>query len=182
MVAHTTAWVPLDGIEAREKRDHVPYRDWIRAGFMRGCPGDTMDYEDVTQVIEQAAIDYDLRTVGFDPYLSRTITQRLSVTLEPYGTALIEVPQTIAQLSPAMKEMDALIRKHEMLHVHNTAARWCFGNIRCAEDGNGNLKPMKNKSTGRIDITVGWIISAVVALLQHKVTLADAVARDDYHM
>lgn len=181
-VAYPIGWVPLDGIEARERRDHAPYRDWVRAGFLRGCPGDTIDYEDVMQVIEQGACDYDLRVIGFDPYLSRTITQRLRVTLEAQGTQIIEVPQTIAQLSPAMKTMEGLIRKHEMLHMHNTAARWCFGNVRCAEDGNGNLKPMKNRSVGRIDLLVAWIIAMAVALMQTEVTLADAVADDSWTM
>ena len=63
-------WIPTDDIGGRERRDHAPYRDWIRAGFLRGCEGDTIDYEDVIAVIERAARDYDLRMVGFDPYLS----------------------------------------------------------------------------------------------------------------
>ena len=28
-------------------------------------------------------------------------------------------------------------------------ARWCFGNVAIAKDGNANLKPMKNKSAER---------------------------------
>lgn len=68
-------------------------------------------------------------------------------------------------LSPAMKEMERLIRGHEMLHIHNTCARWNFGNVRCAVDGNENIKPMKNKSTGRIDITVAWIIAMATEMV-----------------
>ncbi|MDD6937015.1 MAG: terminase large subunit [Clostridiales bacterium] len=181
-VALPMAWVPTDDIQRRERRDHVPYRDWIRAGFLRGCEGDTMDYEDIVRVIEQAAADYDLRMVGFDPYLSRTITQRLGESLARRGVQVIEVPQGIRQISPPMKAMEEMIRKHEMLHVHNTAARWCFGNVRCVTDDNENIKPTKKRSTGRIDITVAWIIAAAVALMKHQTTLADAVARADYHM
>ena len=46
-----TGWIPLDDIEARERADHAPYRDWIRAGFLRGCEGDVIDYEDVIDTI-----------------------------------------------------------------------------------------------------------------------------------
>ena len=77
----------------------------------------------------------------------------------------MEIPQTMPSLSPAMKELERLIRSHEMLHIHNTCARWCFGNVRCAVDGNENIKPMKNKSIGRIDITVAWIIAVAVCLI-----------------
>ena len=82
------------------------------------------------------------------------------------GLNVVEIPQTMLSLSPAMKELERLIRGHEMLHVHNTCARWNFGNVRCAVDGNENMKPMKNKSTGRIDITVAWIIAMAVALVK----------------
>jgi len=40
-----------------------------------------------------------------------------------------------------MKELEQLIRKGEMRHAHNTCARWSLGNVRCAVDGNENIKP-----------------------------------------
>lgn len=77
-----------------------------------------------------------------------------------------------------------MIRKREMLHVHNTCARWNFGNVRCAVDGNENIKPMKNRSIGRIDITVAWIIAVAVWILKRGQApdLADALRRGDYHL
>ncbi|MEG2421178.1 MAG: hypothetical protein RSB55_06480, partial [Oscillospiraceae bacterium] len=38
----------------------------------------------------------------------------------------------------------------------------------CAVDGNENKKPMKNKSTGRIDLVVAWIIAMAAALLDER--------------
>ena len=81
-----------------------------------------------------------------------------------------------------MKELERLIRAHEMLHVHNTAARQCFLNLRCVSDDNENIKPTKKRSRGRIDITVAWIIAFATAMLQPAPTLADSVAADDWHM
>ena len=65
-----------------------------------------------------------------------------------------------------------------MLHVHNTCARWCFGNARCYVDANENQKLMKDRSTGRIDIAVAWIIAlATWSAMQDKPTdLADVIA------
>lgn len=57
-----------------------------------------------------------------------------------------------------------MLRGREMLHVHNTCARWCFGNVRCAVDGNENMKPMKDRSVGRIDVTVAWVIAVAAGL------------------
>lgn len=154
------AWRPKDGVLEAEQRDHVPYRDWERAGFLKLCEGDMIDFTEVEAAVLQAAQDYDLVALGVDPYLSRTLTQRL----QDQGLTVIEIPQTMLSMSPAMKELERLIRAHQMLHVHNTSSRWCFGNVRCAVDGNENMKPMKNRSIGRIDITVAWIIAMAVAL------------------
>lgn len=97
-----------------------------------------------------------------DPYLSRTLTPRLMERHIP----VIEVPQDMKNLSPAMKEAERLIRAHQMLHEHNTCARWNFGNVRCYADINENIRPHKQRSIGRIDTTVAWIICVAVALVR----------------
>ena len=147
-------------MEEAQQRDHVPYRDWARAEFLTLCPGDMVDFTMIEETVAWCAGLFELDTLGVDPYLSRTLTQRLM----DKGVDVVEIPQTIKELSPAMKELERLLRAHEMLHEHNTAARWCFGNVRCYVDGNENLKPMKNRSTGRIDMTVSWIIAMAVAM------------------
>ena len=179
-VALFQAWRPMDGVEDAERRDHVPYRDWARAGFLELCEGDMIDFIQVEEAIVQAVLQYRLEMLGVDPYLSRTLTQRLTER----GLNVVEIPQTMPSLSPAMKELERLIRLHLMLHVHNTCARWCFGNVRCAVDGNENMKPMKNRSIGRIDITVSWIISMAVALVaaNQKPDLAAAMDRPGFSL
>lgn len=174
------AWRPADGVLEAEQRDHVPYRDWERAGFLSLCEGDMIDYSEVEAHVFEAARTYRLEMLGVDPYLSRTLTQRLMAG----KLNVIEIPQTMLSMSPAMKELERMIRAHEMLHVHNTAARWCFGNVRCAVDGNENMKPMKNKSTGRIDIAVAWIIAMATWMVERnqKPDLAKVMASRPYSL
>nr|DAG13199.1 MAG TPA: Large Terminase [Caudoviricetes sp.] len=156
------AWRPEDGVADAEQRDHVPYRDWARAEFLTLCPGDMVDFSMVEDTILWCSQMFRLETLGVDPYLSRTITSRLT----EQQINVLEIPQDMRNMSPAMKELERMIRSHEMLHEHNTAARWCFGNVRCFVDGNENMKPMKNRSIGRIDMVVAWIIAVAVYLLQ----------------
>lgn len=120
--------------------------------------------------------------VGFDPYLGATVMQSIRERLAGTVTEVVEIPQGIRSISPPMKELERLIRAHEMLHVHNTAARQCFLNLRCVSDDNENIKPTKKRSRGRIDITVAWIIAFATAMLQPAPTLADSVAAADWHM
>lgn len=174
------AWIPLDGIEARELKDHVPYRDWIRAGFLIGCEGDMIDFPDVEAAVVEASELYQLELLGLDPYISRTISARLTAI----GIRCVEIPQTMAGMSPATKELERLIRAHQMLHVHNTCARNCVSNARCVVDGNENKKLMKNKSTGRIDIAVAWIIALAAWMITpaEKPDLNTALERGNWTM
>lgn len=179
-VALFWAWRPEDGVVEAEQRDHVPYRDWARAGFLELCEGDIVDYSRVEEVIREAADTFDLITLGLDPAMSWTLSQRLMQG----GIEVLEISQTMLGMSPATKKLEVLIRAHQMLHEHNTCARWNFGNVRCAVDGNENMKPMKNRSTGRIDITVAWIIAMATAMVKEaaKPDLAAAMERPGFSL
>lgn len=171
-------WRPRDTVLEMERKDHVPYRDWERAGYLHLCDGDMIDFTAIKETIKEASRRYRMQLLGVDPYLSREI----SGELRDSGLNVIEVRQNMAELSPAMKEIEKLLRSGQMVHEHNTCARWCFGNVRCAVDGNENMKPMKNKSTGRIDITVAWIIAYAAYMLDPKDNLAALVASGRWTM
>lgn len=172
-------WRSSKDLDAAERRDRAPYRDWARAGFITICPGDTIDFADVERTISEAKEKYDLKMVGFDPYLSRTITQRLQPIVN-----IIEIPQDMKNMSPAMKEIEAGCLNREMLHVHNTCFRWTFGNVRCHVDGNENKKPMKNKSPGRIDPVVALIAAVATWMIgrNQKPDLAAAMERNGFSL
>lgn len=168
-----------------EQRDHVPYRDWARAGFLELCPGNIVDYTMVEDTISAAAGMFRLEALGLDPAMSWTLSQRLMApTAERGGIEVIEIMQTMMGMSPAMKKLEILLRDHEMLHEHNTAARFCFGNVRVAQDGNENIKPMKNRSIGRIDITVAWVIAMAAAMAKdaEKPDLSEALENPGFSL
>lgn len=177
-VVLTHAWRPREGIVEAEKRDHVPYQDWERAGYITLCEGDMNDFDQIKDTIRDAAKLYKLQILGVDPYLSREI----SGSLMKEGINVLEIRQNMTELSPPMKDIERKLRGGEMYHDHNTASRWCFGNVRCAVDGNENIKPMKNKSIGRIDITVAWIIAHAAALSEPENKLADLLATGRWSM
>lgn len=172
------AWRPLEGVVEAEKRDHVPYRDWARAEYLNLCDGDMVDFMDIEDTILEASRTYRLQVLGVDPYLSRMMSGRL----EKSKITTVEIRQNMADMSPAMKDIEVKLRSGVMKHEHNTCARWNFGNTRCATDGNANIKPMKNLSTGRIDITVAWIIAHATAMLAPANSLSSLVAAGEWHM
>ena len=153
------AWIPGDMVRERERRDHVPFRQWERDGWLHITDGDAADYDAIEARILDMARRYRVEAVGTDPWNSRMLTQRLMQA----GLDVVEIPQTMAGMSPAMKDIERLLRRGEMEHEASPVGRWCFGNVRVSMDGNENIKPMKNKSTDRIDVTVSWIVAVAMA-------------------
>ena len=172
------AWRPREGVVEAEKRDHVPYQDWARAEYLTLCDGDMNDFQQIEDTIMEVSRTYKLVCLGVDPYLSRMMSGRL----EKAKLTVVEIRQNMADMSPAMKDMEVKLRGGEMVHEHNTCARWNFGNTRCTTDGNANIKPMKNLSTGRIDITVAWIICHATAMLAPANSLSERVQSGQWHM
>lgn len=172
------AWRPGEGVVDAENRDHVPYRDWERAEYLTLCDGSMNDFDLIEETILECKKLYNLVVVGVDPYLSRMLSGRL----EKSKLTVVEIRQNMSDMSPAMKDVEVKLRGGEMVHEHNTCARWNFGNVRCRTDGNDNIKPMKNLSTGRIDITVAWIIAHATAMLAPANSLAERVQSGTWRM
>lgn len=171
-------WITEEKMKERSKRDHVDFDKWVKHGYVKTTPGDCIDFDFVEAEIYRVAKDYDLRMLGADQYLSRMLTQHVMKK----DISVVEIPQDMKNMSPAMKEMEKLLLKGEMAHEKNPCARWCFGNVRVATDGNENIKPMKNKSIGRIDVTVSWIIAMATALLNEQQTINDKIKSDEWSL
>lgn len=163
------AWIPGESMRERERRDHVPFSDWVRRGYVVATEGNAVDYTRVRDEISELRKKYKVLALGTDPWNSRMLTQELMAD----GLEVVEIPQTMAGMSPAMKDMERLLRMGQMRHEKTPAGRWCFGNVRLAVDGNENVKPMKNRSIDRIDITVAWINA--VAMARQKMSMIPGV-------
>lgn len=148
------AWIPETSMRERSTKDHVPYDKWVKEGHLMATPGDVVDYGLVAA--ELAAIDkrFDVQNYFCDPWRLEYLKQLLP---EHIQRKFVEIPQTMAGMSCGMTEIERMTRTGELTHNHNPVGRWSFGNVSVAVDGNGNTKPMKNKSIERIDPTVALI-------------------------
>lgn len=87
-------------------------------------------------VLTTAGDDPDRRSIGWEVHekCRRVLAWRRG---EPKpAVECIDIPQGILHMSPPTKELERLIYSHRMRHIHNTCARWCFGNARCYVDAN----------------------------------------------
>ena len=158
------AWIPEMSMKERILRDRVPYDRWVTERILHVTAGSTCDYDFVRARIETLNQQYDIKYLCTDPWNSRMLTQQLVKV----GMEILEVSQSIAGMSPGMKEVERLLKSGQMSHEKNQLGRWCFGNVVVAVDGNENIKPMKNKSSGRIDPIVALINAMSVAITQEN--------------
>lgn len=147
------AWVPEESMKERVKRDQVPYDKWVKQKYLHATPGNVVDYEFVEARILALNKQYEIVEVDTDPWNSRMLTQRLIKN----GITVVEVPQQMAHMSPPMKEIERLAKTGQLTHEAHPVARWCWGNVVIVVDGNGNIKPMKNKCKEKIDLIVAMI-------------------------
>jgi len=147
------AWVPEESMKERVKRDQVPYDKWVKQKYLHATAGNVVDYEFVEARILALNKQYEIVEVDTDPWNSRMLTQRLIKN----GITVVEVPQQMAHMSPPMKEIERLSKTGQLTHEAHPVARWCWGNVVIVVDGNGNIKPMKNKCKEKIDLIVAMI-------------------------
>ncbi len=162
------AWIPEANIKDREERDHVPFSSWIRDGYVHATPGECVDFAVLARHIEQTMREYNVLYLCADRWRIEHLAAFMSN--EVASSKIIEIPQTIEGLSPAMKEIERLMYAGEIEHDHNPCGRWAFGNVRVAMDGNENLKPHKGRSIDRIDPIMALIdaMAAAIRLEQKK--------------
>lgn len=157
------AWIPEENMREREQRDHVPFGRWVKDGFLHATPGNCVDYAYIANHLDKLLLNYNVKYIAADQW--RIDSLRALMQQEVAVQKIITIPQTMAGMSPAMKELERLMRDGDITHEKNPCGRWTFGNVVVAQDGNENIKPMKNRSIERVD-PICALINAMAAAVK----------------
>src|SRR4030095_5830523 len=149
------AWCPADGIRRRAQRDHAPYDAWARQGFLEATEGDAVDQELIRERILEYAAEFDIREIGFDDWNMGYLGPKLLAD----GVNLKPIRQTFKALSGATKHLERCVLRGTLRHGGQPVLRWCIANTVVMKDGPENIKPSKEKSTERIDLTVALVMA-----------------------
>ncbi|MAT45357.1 MAG: hypothetical protein CL609_23760 [Anaerolineaceae bacterium] len=179
------AYIPKEGMLDRITRDHVPYDEWEREGWITATDGDTVDYTVIEEKILELAKIYNIIEVDADMHFAIMLTQRL----EKAGLTCVDIPQTYLNMTSPITQTEKLVRDGQITHPNDLVARWCFGNTSVAKNGNDNVKFVKESKgktvirTKRIDLSVAWINAMSRALLYKGSTdLSARILSDDWGM
>lgn len=153
-------WCPEDNIKAREDADGVSYRDWTERGLLKATPGNTTDFDVVENDIKALGRHFNILGLGFDAHLAHQMIQHF----EDDGVPCVEVPQTITTLAHPTVELERMIFAGELKHGGHEIMGWNVGNTVVVHNSNGEYRPHKGKSGGKIDGVIGAINALAVAM------------------
>ena len=162
-------YCPEDAIDERSKHDRVPYRDWVRDGYLIATPGNVVDLNWIISDIKRFRDIYDFRELAFDRWGSTKLQGDIG-ELDPSGKFLVGFGQGYASMGPAMKDLERCVLKHQLAHGAHPVLNWCADNLVVASDPAGNLKPDKDKSTERIDGMVALVMGLNRAIMDRNPT------------
>lgn len=166
-------FAPEEGLRERALRDHAPYDVWVRDGFMTATPGPVTDYGYIRQTVHEVAEQYELRDIGYDRWSASALVQELTHD----GIVMAQLGQGFRSFNSPTKELLRLILERKLRHGGHPVLRWNADVCAPDTDAAGNLKPSKQRSTGRIDGIVALIMALDGALrrghVQQPVSLYD---------
>lgn len=142
------------------------YDEFIQEGSLHIMEGTVLDmmevYDDIDSFIEKS--EYDVRSVGYDPYNAREFMERWEGENGPFG--IEKVKQGARTESVPLGELKNL-SEERMLLFDEQLMSFTMANAITLEDTNGNRKLYKRRSDEKID-NVAALMDAFVAFKLHK--------------
>ena len=155
-------YLPENTIYAKSRTIGNMYDTWSQQGHLTLTDGDIIDHEYIEHDIREMLNDFDVKAVGFDPWGST----QMSIRLSEDGAPMVEIPQTVKNLSESMKEIEAKVISGELHKDANPMMDWMASNIVVKLDRNENYFPNKEHPDNKIDGMVA-LFMAVNRIIAH---------------
>ena len=148
-------WLPEETLSLRVRRDHVPYDQWAKRGYIQTTEGNVVHYGFIERFICELGERYDIREIAHDRWNATMMVQ----TLEDDGFTMVPFGQGFKDMSPPTKELMRIVLEHKLCHGGHPVLRWNMDNAYVRTDPAGNLKLDKEKSTEKVDGAVALVMA-----------------------
>jgi len=142
------------------------YDEFTAEGSLHVLEGNVLDmmevYEDLDQFITTS--EYDVRTLGFDPYNAKEFVTRWEAENGPFG--IEKVIQGAKSESVPLGELKILSEERALI-FDQALMTFAMGNAITLEDTNGNRKLLKKRQEEKID-NVAALMDAYIAYKANK--------------
>lgn len=155
-------FMPSDAINRALQNDsgHI-YGQFQELPNMHITDGNVTDYAAIRRVLSGVYVtenghefdescmmhQFNVKRVAFDRYNSTQI----AIDLTDDGVPVVPYGQGFVSMSPPSKELEILVRTKRLKFNGDPVLRWALQNVELRNDPAGNIKPDKQKSSGKID-------------------------------
>ena len=148
-------WIPEANIEARVRRDRVPYDAWKQQGLIKTTPGNVIDYDFIEAEVAALSKVYDMREIAFD----RHGAVQVSVHLAARGFTMVDFDQGFGSMNAPTKDLLKVVLGEQLRHGDDPVLAWMADNMVVTQNAKGEIRPDKEKSTEKIDGMVGLVMA-----------------------
>lgn len=142
------------------------YQEFIDEGSLIVLEGTVLDMMDVYSDLDNhiLAMEYDVRSFGYDPYNAKTFVEAWERDNGPWN--IVKVIQGARTESVPLGELKKLA-EDDCLLFDELIMKFAMGNCITIEDTNGNRKLYKNRADQKID-SVAAMMDAYVSFKENK--------------
>ena len=134
------------------------YQGWARQGHLTVTGGNTIDFEEIEDDINDDASVYGVHQMGVDPHQATEFMVRMSKS----GIDVIEVRPLVLNFSEPMKELEALVIAGRLHHDGNPVLGWNVANVECKLDHKDNIYPRRANESE--ENKIDGVVASLMAL------------------
>lgn len=159
------------GIEEKEQKRNIPYREYAEQGFVTLCEGRTVDQDAVFDYVMQMYEEYELDIVQINYDLA--MAEKLVERFEMNGFICVVVPQSYSTINEPFDDFESLL-DNERIVTDNPLFLFCVSNTKVITNINSQKLPSKRKSPEHIDGFVAFLVGH-----KESMTLMDDAGNED---
>ena len=142
--------------ETAFKSENSHYMKWINDGHLIATDGNEIDFNEIQTDVKSCMDMYGAGEITYDPWRATQLAQGLQAE----GANIVEFRNTVANISPAMYELEASIESGRFHYDGNPVMTWMMSNVVAKIDAKDNIYPRKQKPENKID----GVVAAIMAI------------------
>lgn len=137
-------YLPRDTVDLAQNQH---YREYEAIGLLHVTEGNITDYEEIEADILEAAKQFEVAGLGYDPHEATMLVTRLVAE----GLPMVEFAANVRNFNEPMKQVEALILNKQFRHDGDKVMEWAMSNVLAKVDRGGRLYPYKETNEKKID-------------------------------
>lgn len=148
-------WLPRELVADRERQDKQPYRLWAEQGWIDTTDGNVIDHAAIREYVLNYAKTHTVDQIVAD----ETGATQLLIELAGSGLDVQTYGQGFRSMSSPTGRLETLVIERKLRTGGNPVLSLMASRVTIETNSYGEVRPVKKKSTGRIDGIVALIFA-----------------------